>query len=160
LFTVTANPGFEIAAVTAGGAPETIINPNSFTFNVPNVTADIIVTATFGNIPDFIVAPETGWNLANNVFTFTQNGAYEISMRTGVATTTQRIAVAAGLTDVNITLDGVKIENPVGGSPLTLNPGASVTLTLADGTTNTFATGDFLCGHTDHWCNADNRRNR
>ena len=53
----------------------------------------------------------TDWNYGSNLLTITANGTYDIYMATsGATTTTDRIQVNDGLTNVNITLNSVSID--------------------------------------------------
>jgi len=145
-FTVTANPGYEIGTVTVapGTDPTVPANATTLNFSIPNVTVNTTVTATFVNVPDLVITPGSGWNLANNEFTITQNGDYEIGMRSGVTTTFQRIVAGSGIT-ANITLNGVTIAGLSNSqSPIVLNPGADVTLTLQG--VNTLTAGQDAAG--------------
>ena len=82
----------------------------------------------------------SGWSWANNVLTInSSNTNITIS---GSVSNGRRIEVAANAKNVTIMLDGVSITNTSGGrSPLMLNSGAEVTLSLRAGTTNTLKTG-------------------
>ena len=86
-------------------------------------------TGTTIDVGDNSTAVGTGWTYASNVFTISNDANVTI---TGT-TTTNRIVVNGTAT---ITLNGVSVT--VVSNPFVLNPGADVTLYLADGTVNTF----------------------
>jgi mannan endo-1,4-beta-mannosidase len=109
--------------------------------NTPSSTHDLRITGG---------AEGTNWSYPANTLTILQNGTYTITMATAGATTlTDRIVVQPGLTDVNITLNGVSI-NRSGGTGDTdencafLMEGATVNLTLVG--TNLLQSGENRAG--------------
>ena len=88
----------------------------------------------------------TDYTYTGNALTITQNGTYAIGMTSaGTTTTTDRIAVQSGLTNVNITLNGVSID--VSGTQYACAfdmSGATVNLTLTG--SNTLKSGTARAG--------------
>ena len=97
---------------------------------------------------DLRVNPTSGTSYPANVLTILQNGAYTITMAPGVTTTTtDRIAVASGLTDVSITLNGVNINlgartgDSDDNAAFLVGSRATVNLTLTAGSTSRLTSG-------------------
>ena len=90
---------------------------------------------------DLSIIPATGWNYVGNTLTITVNGTYTISG----TSTTDVIVVSPGLTNVNITLNGVNIDVSGANNVSAFNiTGAAVNLTLVGD--NTLRSGSNRAG--------------
>ncbi|MCH4226989.1 MAG: carbohydrate-binding domain-containing protein [Solobacterium sp.] len=115
---------------------------NSY-FTMPNYP--VTVTVTYKEKHDLIIDKATGYTYSPGMVTITEKGTYEISMHSGIDTTTDYINVAPTTAGpVTIILNNVTIDNSKNSSTspsFIISNTGTTTVTLAEGSTNTLKAG-------------------
>ncbi len=158
--TVTPASGYELTALTytpEGGSATAITKDanGAYTFTMP--TENVTVAATFTQLPPLTVTPTTaGVTLTASDYEYdTTNGVLKIKSATAMtiansapATATTHHIVVAGGVSADLTLAGVNIDtssltdaNACAALDIESQSTGYVTITLADGTTNTLKSG-------------------
>ena len=153
---ITPATGYYLDSLTVVDENEVEVPVENNAFVMPE--ASVTVTAVFAkDYGDFVIEGESdGWNVTDDVLTFTQGGAYTVSLADGKTETSQVIVVDAE--GVTLTLNQITINAPEGtygdswegtdGTPgvcaLTLN--YNTTLVLAGENTLTGGNGGSYVG--------------
>jgi uncharacterized cupin superfamily protein len=141
--------GYKLDAITVketdGTQTVTVNADNTFTMPAYPVT----VTVTFKE-QDLTITGGTDYTYTGGVLTITGAGDYTISNTAGIGTsTTDHIVVSATTGEVNLTLNGVNISTS-SAAGLSNTGGATMNITLAEDTANTFTStqesGNSTCG--------------
>ena len=149
--TTYGNVVFTGSMTIRSGQTLTIQAPATLTNNGSIQNDGTIIGTVLGNAPFQVLdlsqatpTASTAWTFNNNVYTFL-NGA-NVRVTGSNEGSERRIEIAANAT-ATVTLDGATIAELDGGqSPLLLNNGANLTLTLAAGTINTLTAGNNRAG--------------
>jgi len=109
---ITPATGYYLTSLTVVDENEVEVPVENNAFVMPE--ASVTVTAVFAkDYGDFVIEGESdGWNVTDDVLTFTQGGAYTVSLADGKTETSQVIVVDAE--GVTLTLNQVTIKAPNG----------------------------------------------
>ncbi|WP_313525215.1 S-layer homology domain-containing protein [Anaerotignum sp.] len=128
-------------AVDKQTQPVEISNANLANATYIEIIPDISAPADYGDFSVAVVDGGTTPSFADGILTFGTEGEYTVSMKSGVTSTSNRIAVTAG--NVALNLNGVTISAPQGAP----NSEGTTALTVKNGTVlNIIANSSFTGG--------------